>query len=166
MTGPATEKHDYETLYNRHQLRQALKYLGLSQNASVKKELSDRAERWDTENAPNAVYKYIIKDKRAAGFLMTQPKGSDEAQDADPEDVDEDDMDVDQSSEQDDSDRDIMGDVAEGAFTLSTKERTINRTAYAPSHASKTLPSSKSGKEPSGAADTASPQRSKRNITK
>ncbi|KAB2099579.1 hypothetical protein AG0111_0g12165 [Alternaria gaisen] len=72
MAGPPTARHDYKSgVYNRHQLRQGLKYLGLSQNSPELKELHDRIDRWDREHAPDAVHKYIIKDKRTAVSFMT-----------------------------------------------------------------------------------------------
>jgi hypothetical protein len=75
MAGPPTARHDYKSgVYNRHQLRQGLKYLGLSQNAPELKELHDRIEKWDRENAPDAVHKYIIKDKHTAVSFMKNPK--------------------------------------------------------------------------------------------
>ncbi|CAN9200685.1 unnamed protein product [Alternaria alternata] len=75
MAGPPTARHDYKSgVYNRHQLRQGLKYLGLSQNAHELKELHDRIEKWDRENAPDAVHKYIIKDKHTAVSFMKNPK--------------------------------------------------------------------------------------------
>ncbi|CAN9188291.1 unnamed protein product [Alternaria alternata] len=47
---PPTARHDYKSgIYNRHQLRQGLKYLGLSQNAPELKELHDRIDKWDRE---------------------------------------------------------------------------------------------------------------------
>ncbi|CAN9136737.1 unnamed protein product [Alternaria alternata] len=75
MAGPPTASHDYKSgVYNRHQLRQGLKYLGLSQNAPELKELHDRIDKWDRENAPDAVHKYIIKDKHTAVSFMKNPK--------------------------------------------------------------------------------------------
>jgi hypothetical protein len=75
MAGPPTARHDYKSgVYNRHQLRQGLKYLGLSQNAPELNELHDRIDKWDRENAPDAVHKYIIKDKHTAVFFMKNPK--------------------------------------------------------------------------------------------
>ncbi|CAN9316522.1 unnamed protein product [Alternaria alternata] len=72
MAAPPTARHDYTSgVYNRHQLRQGLKYLGLSQDAPELKELHDRIDRWDRENAPDAVHKHIIKDKRTAVSFMT-----------------------------------------------------------------------------------------------
>jgi hypothetical protein len=71
MARPPISRHDYKTPYNRHQLRQGLKYLGLSQNSSEPKELYERINKWDRENAPDAVHKYIIKDKRTAVSFMT-----------------------------------------------------------------------------------------------
>jgi hypothetical protein len=75
MAGPPTARHDYKSgVYNRHQLRQGLKYLGLSQNAPELKELHDRIDKWDRENAPDAVHKYIIKDKHTAVSFMKNLK--------------------------------------------------------------------------------------------
>jgi hypothetical protein len=72
MAGPPTARHDYKSgVYNRQQLRQGLKYLGLSQNSPKLKELHDRINKWDREHAPDAVHKYIIKDKRTAVSFMT-----------------------------------------------------------------------------------------------
>ncbi|RYN19091.1 hypothetical protein AA0121_g10108 [Alternaria tenuissima] len=75
MAGPPTARHDYKSgVYNRHQLRQGLKYLGLSQNAPELKELRDRIDKWDRENAPDAVHKYIIKHKHTAVSFMKNLK--------------------------------------------------------------------------------------------
>ncbi|RYO19221.1 hypothetical protein AA0111_g10395 [Alternaria arborescens] len=71
MARPPISRHNYKTPYDRHQLRQGLKYLGLSQNSSEPKELYERINKWDRENAPDAVHKYIIKDKRIAVSFMT-----------------------------------------------------------------------------------------------
>ncbi|CAN9239129.1 unnamed protein product [Alternaria alternata] len=194
MAGPPTASHDYKSgIYNRHQLRQGLKYLGLSQNAPELKELHDRIDKWDRENAPDAVHKYIIKDKHTAVSFMKNPKvfddnwmaqvkakldeqdppdeksehGSDEEFEEGQEEYSEEGRDQgfheEQDSDPEDVDEDDMN--VDHAFEQGDSEQqTTNHTTIASSHTFKTPRATKSGEKATGAAGNEMPRRSEGNI--